>query len=238
MSKKNKQGNSELTYTPSFDVLIDRYGRRESAVYGRIWRRCQAEAGICYESIENMAQGIDWSYKRVKHSLKLLVQDGWLKDLTPDIRNDPHVYVLTNQIKEAQTEYNSHKESLDPANNRSVKVTEHLGHSDLAGRSARTSGSVIMTVEDTFKETNKETKKRLKKESFFQESDSNKPTAVADRTDAVSQGDSDRRAGLIKDAGIEDDELSPDVQKHLENLEWDMDAFMRRQIQSGKLTTR
>lgn len=63
-------------FTPLFDEMVEKYGRRTALVYGRIWRRCQGVDGICFESVPHIAKGIGYSERWVRESIKTLVEAG------------------------------------------------------------------------------------------------------------------------------------------------------------------
>lgn len=86
-------------FTPAPDVLIKRYGFVTALVWGRIWRYCQMEEGVCRARLEKIAEEIAVSGRTVIRHIDPLVNDGYLKDLTPDLRNKPHIYVDTGKIR-------------------------------------------------------------------------------------------------------------------------------------------
>lgn len=82
-------------FTPLPDLLVIKYGVMTAAVWGRVWRYCQMGDGICRASIETIAGGIGVSRMSVIRHIEILVQDGFLKDTTPNLRNRPHIYADT-----------------------------------------------------------------------------------------------------------------------------------------------
>jgi hypothetical protein len=82
-------------FTPVIDVLVDEIGLMSAVVFGRMWRYCQMEDGVCKAALEAIADGIGVDRATVMRHAKELVDAGYLKDLTPDLRNRPHVYVDT-----------------------------------------------------------------------------------------------------------------------------------------------
>lgn len=79
------------SFTPLFDALTQRYGVVTAAVYGRIWRYCQMEDSVCRAAQETIAADLGLSRSTVIRSTSQLVNDGYLKDLTPELRNRPHI---------------------------------------------------------------------------------------------------------------------------------------------------
>lgn len=82
-------------WTPLIDTLVNLYGVTIAAVFGRIWRYCQMETGLCTASQETIAVELDISRATVNTAVGVLVRDGYLKDITPEIKNRPHVYADT-----------------------------------------------------------------------------------------------------------------------------------------------
>jgi hypothetical protein len=86
-------------FTPIFDGLVEQYGDETiAAVFGAIWRFCQMEDGVCKASLETISKTIGVDKVTVMRHAKTLCADGYLKDLTPDLRNRPHIYAETGRI--------------------------------------------------------------------------------------------------------------------------------------------
>jgi hypothetical protein len=86
-------------FTPCIDILTQQYGVITSAVFGKVWRYCQGERGVCQAAIETIANDLKLSYRTVLRHVKLLAKDGYLEDLTPDLRNVPHTYRETGKVQ-------------------------------------------------------------------------------------------------------------------------------------------
>jgi hypothetical protein len=82
-------------FTPIIDSLVDDVGIIGAAVFGRIWRFCQMERGICHASLGTIALDLGLSTRTVIRHSDILVSKGYLKDMTPDLRNVPHTYADT-----------------------------------------------------------------------------------------------------------------------------------------------
>lgn len=82
-------------FTPVIDTLVDEIGLMSAVVFGRIWRYCQMGDGVCKASLETISEAIGVDRATVMRHAKELCDDGYLKDLTPDLRNRPHVYADT-----------------------------------------------------------------------------------------------------------------------------------------------
>lgn len=70
-----------VEFTPIFDEMIKRYGLYTAIVYGRIWRRCQGDEPVCFESIASMAKGLKINRDTVRRSIKKLVDAGEIHKL-------------------------------------------------------------------------------------------------------------------------------------------------------------
>lgn len=86
-------------FTPAPDVLIEKYGYVTALVWGRIWRYCQMSDGVCRAKLEKIAAGLGMSERTLIRHIEPLVEDGYLKDLTPDLRNRPHLYADTGKLR-------------------------------------------------------------------------------------------------------------------------------------------
>lgn len=82
-------------FTPIIDALADQHGLIRAAVFGRIWRYCQMEDGVCKASLDTLSKGLGVDRATVMRHAAALVADGYLKDLTPELKNRPHVYADT-----------------------------------------------------------------------------------------------------------------------------------------------
>ncbi len=82
-------------WTPIIDALVDQFGLITAAVFGVAWRYCQMEDGVCRASLETIGNRIGLDKSTVMRHFATLVEHGYLKDLTPEARNRPHVYADT-----------------------------------------------------------------------------------------------------------------------------------------------
>jgi hypothetical protein len=82
-------------FTPVIDSVAAEVGPIGALVFGRVWRFCQMKDGVCQASVETIADGIFLGRTAVKDHLKALVEHGFLKDCSPDLRNHPHTYADT-----------------------------------------------------------------------------------------------------------------------------------------------
>ena len=86
-------------FTPLIDILVEKHDLITAAVFGRAWRYCQMENRICSASAETIAEELSISTKTVRRRLRLLCQEGYLRDETPNRRNAPHVYSDTGKAQ-------------------------------------------------------------------------------------------------------------------------------------------
>lgn len=85
--------------TPAPDALITEYGFVTALVWGRVWRYCQMFDGVCRAAMDTIAGELGMASKTIARHVDLLCKDGYLLDLTPDLRNKPHIYADTGKIK-------------------------------------------------------------------------------------------------------------------------------------------
>ncbi|HUV90772.1 MAG TPA: helix-turn-helix domain-containing protein [Anaerolineae bacterium] len=85
-------------FTPIIDVVVKDTSFMTAVVFGVVWRHCQMDLGACIASLETLAGTIGVGRKTVVRHVKELVKLGYLRDLTPERRNAPHVYVDTGKV--------------------------------------------------------------------------------------------------------------------------------------------
>jgi DNA-binding Lrp family transcriptional regulator len=86
-------------FTPVIDVLVHELGLMPAVAYGAVWRYCQMEDGVCKASMTKIARRIGVDRATVHRHIKALCEAGYLKDLTPEMRNCPHIYADTGRAK-------------------------------------------------------------------------------------------------------------------------------------------
>lgn len=79
-------------FTPVIDTVMKETSLITAVVFGRVWRYCQMETGVCNASLDKIASGIGLSRTTAMQHIKILVDIGYLKDHSPDLRNHPHTY--------------------------------------------------------------------------------------------------------------------------------------------------
>jgi DNA-binding transcriptional regulator YhcF (GntR family) len=89
--------NTSSGWTPIYDEIAQKHGIVTAAVFGIIWRFCQMRERVCRASIANLAARLGINRLTVMRHIELLTSEGLIKDLSPTLRNRPHVYVVTRQ---------------------------------------------------------------------------------------------------------------------------------------------
>jgi DNA-binding Lrp family transcriptional regulator len=85
-------------FTPVIDEIVKDVGLMSAVVFGRMWRFCQMKDGVCNASLEKIAEEIGIDRATVMRHAKALCDAGYLKDLTPGLRNHPHTYADTGKV--------------------------------------------------------------------------------------------------------------------------------------------
>lgn len=86
-------------FTPLFDVVVQQYkDETRAAVHGAMWRYCQMEDGVCKASLSTIGDLLGISPATVMRHAEELCKDGYFLDLTPDLKNRPHVYADTGKV--------------------------------------------------------------------------------------------------------------------------------------------
>jgi biotin operon repressor len=90
-------------FAPLIKVLIPEVGLYAAAVYGEVWRYAQQKNKVCYASIGKIAKELYITERTVIKSLKALREGGYLIDYTPNLRNKPHTYGVSDKVRILQT---------------------------------------------------------------------------------------------------------------------------------------
>jgi Mn-dependent DtxR family transcriptional regulator len=86
-------------FTPLLDVLVKDFGIVTASVYGIVWRYAQMEDKVCRASLEKIADRVNVSSKTAERHIKKLCTSGYLEDLTPGVKNKPHIYIVTGKAE-------------------------------------------------------------------------------------------------------------------------------------------
>ena len=96
---------SLLTEVKGWSPIIHSLARQKgiglitAAVYGAVWRYCQMDNRVCNASLETIGGDLGIDKATTLRHIKKLCLKGYLKDLTPDLRNVPHTYADTGKIR-------------------------------------------------------------------------------------------------------------------------------------------
>ena len=77
------------TFTPLPDSIIAEHGLVTAAVFGRIWRYCEMSKHNCHAKIATLADELDLDRGTIMRHIRTLVENGYLVDHTPLLRNHP-----------------------------------------------------------------------------------------------------------------------------------------------------
>ena len=118
--------------TPVIDGLLADIGLYPAYLYGYIWRKCQSNPrSECNEGIDTIVAETGLSRTTVIKHLQLLAHNGYIIDLTPDLRNKPHTYSLSGKISINANFAMSHSLNLncEPVDNSQSTVRDANPHS-------------------------------------------------------------------------------------------------------------
>ncbi len=79
-------------FSPVIDGVLHDVGAIGALVFGRVWRYCQMKDKVCTASQQRIADDLGLTRQTVNQWMGELCSKGYLKDLTPDRTNRPHVY--------------------------------------------------------------------------------------------------------------------------------------------------
>jgi len=86
-------------FTMLMDNVVQDFGLVTAAVYGNMSRYFNMDDGVCKASLETIASRIKVDRATVLRHIKVLEDNGYIRDLTPDLRNKPHTYVDTGKMR-------------------------------------------------------------------------------------------------------------------------------------------
>jgi DNA-binding Lrp family transcriptional regulator len=154
--KKERNVEARIkNFTPMMDDLVKSYGIVTAAVWGRIWRYAQQENGVCQASQDKIADELGINRRTVIRHIKVLVDNDYLRDFTPNLRNKPHTYGITNKARilitvEAVTE--SHSKDDDGVTQSHTGVTQShsqcdsVSHEETKKKQVKKQSSVIGVI--------------------------------------------------------------------------------------------
>lgn len=117
-------------FTPTVNILISHYGKRNilaCLVFGQVWCYSNMQDGVCKASIPTMAKNLSCNYDTVLNWLKVLVNDGFIVDLTPDKDRSAHEYIVTDKIWELKSTPTIGVDGSTPTNGVEDKLLQPTG---------------------------------------------------------------------------------------------------------------
>lgn len=88
--------NSEVEINWNITVLqqdiVQEYGLTIAAVLARMQMYCRKGNGVCTASLETIGKELSLNRATVGRHAQELCEEGYLQDMTPDLRNHPHTY--------------------------------------------------------------------------------------------------------------------------------------------------
>jgi len=81
-------------FTPKFDSVVDDVGSGAADVFGAMWRFAQMEDNVCKASKETIGKMVGGGWQKVLRHQKELAKKGYINDLTPGVRNRPHIWAV------------------------------------------------------------------------------------------------------------------------------------------------
>lgn len=124
-----------ITFTPIFDHLVNQLGVTKSSILGVIWRYSQMKERLCRASQESISKRLGLSRQTVNKHLSELINEGYIVDLSPNLKNRPHLFKLTEKIfeKGVQNQMEGEKlfDSKVPDNFTSLSIFEMFGVNNL-----------------------------------------------------------------------------------------------------------
>lgn len=86
-------------FTLAPDAIIAEHGYITALVWGVVWRYCQMSDGVCRASLDKLANRLGMSSRTLTRHIDKLCNGGYLFDITPDLKNKPHIYADAGKIK-------------------------------------------------------------------------------------------------------------------------------------------
>ena len=85
-------------FTPVPDSIVNELGWTVASVFGKIWRYCQMEKGNCWASQGRIAKEMRLSRSTINRSIKVLKQNGFINDISPDDIGETHHYIVLKKV--------------------------------------------------------------------------------------------------------------------------------------------
>jgi len=86
-------------YVPVFDALLRKYDNPITPlVFGKMWLYCNMVDRVCRAALATIGGELNIDASTVSRHAERLVADGFLVDLTPELKNRPHVYMDAGKV--------------------------------------------------------------------------------------------------------------------------------------------
>jgi DNA-binding MarR family transcriptional regulator len=86
-------------FTPYFDTLAPEVGQVSTLVFGAIWRYCQMTDNVCKATLQTIADRLSVNRITIIRAIQVLITADLIEDLSPGLRNRPHIYRLTDKAQ-------------------------------------------------------------------------------------------------------------------------------------------
>lgn len=85
-------------FYPIFEAVIREVDLEAASIHGVMWRFCQMQDGVCKASLDTIASILGLSRATVMRRQDELERLGYFRDLSPELRNRPHVWADTGKV--------------------------------------------------------------------------------------------------------------------------------------------
>jgi len=146
MSEQPREIITEVSgFYPVFEVVLrDTNDILTAAVHGVMWRFCQMRDGVCKAKLETIAGILGISTATVMRRQALLVPTYFI-DMTPDLKNKPHVFRDTGAVAlKSQLTASSHFTEKRDISQRNVRLAESQLNKALNKDSNKDNNNVVV----------------------------------------------------------------------------------------------
>jgi hypothetical protein len=123
--KKDIVNKISFTFFPTSTAICKMFDLETAAVYGRIWCYC-CQKGECYASKSTIGEEVGLSTKTVERRITILLENKYINDETPGIRNRAHTYTITDIIDDIDDIWKERNKEKDKDVNKNSDDSPHL----------------------------------------------------------------------------------------------------------------
>lgn len=129
-------------FTPVLDAIVKDHGLIVAAVWGRMWRYAQQKEGVCRAGEQRIAKDLDIGRMTIRRAKQKLTELGYIEDMTPGLRNRPHIY----RVRRCTTVVQQHQTGVPERDSECTTVVQ---------QNIESSTTVVHedTIEDTIEDT-------------------------------------------------------------------------------------